>query len=99
MRSDDLASTPVVSALSVTIDVEDTIQNGNDLVSGTGTYTVVFTRPFYSVNYAIGITNQGMATGDYYTLNNKTISGFDIAFKNSGGTGVSRTFDYIAKGF
>jgi hypothetical protein len=99
MRSDDLASTPVVSALSVTIDVEDTIQNGNDLTSGTGTYTVVFTRPFYSVNYAVGITNQGMATGDFYTLNNKTINGFDIAFKNSGGTGVSRTFDYIAKGF
>jgi hypothetical protein len=99
MRSDDLASTPVVSALSVTIDVEDTIQNGNDLVSGTGTYTVTFTRPFYSVNYAIGITNQGMATGDFYTLNSKTINGFNIAFKNSGGTGVSRTFDYIAKGF
>jgi hypothetical protein len=99
MRSDDLASTPVVSALSVTIDVEDTIQNGNDLVSGTGTYTVVFTKPFYSVSYAVGITNQGMATGDYYTLNNKTISGFDIAFKNSSNTGVSRTFDYIAKGF
>jgi hypothetical protein len=99
MRSDDLASTPVVSALSVTIDVEDTIQNGNDLVSGTGTYTVTFTRPFYSVNYAIGITNQGMATGDYYTLNSKTINGFNIAFKNSSGTGVSRTFDYIAKGF
>jgi hypothetical protein len=99
MISSDLASTPVVSALSVTIDVEDTIQSGNDLTSGTGTYTVTFTRPFYSVNYAIGITNQGMATGDFYTLNNKTINGFDIAFKNSSGTGVSRTFDYIAKGF
>ena len=99
MTSFDLASTPVVSALSVTIDVEDTIQSGNDLTSGTGTYTVTFTRPFYSVNYAIGITNQGMATGDFYTLNNKTINGFDIAFKNSSGTGVSRTFDYIAKGF
>ena len=99
MTSNDLASTPVVSALSVTIDVQDTIQSGNDLTSGTGTYTVTFTRPFYSANYAIGITNQGMATGDYYTLNSKTISGFNIAFKNSSGTGVSRTFDYIAKGF
>jgi len=99
MTSNDLASTPVVSALSVTIDVQDTIQSGNDLVSGTGTYTVTFTRPFYSANYAIGITNQGMATGDYYTLNSKTINGFNIAFKNSAGTGVSRTFDYIAKGF
>ena len=99
MTSDDLASTPVVSGLSVTIDVEDTIQSGNDLISGTGTYTVTFTRPFYSANYAIGITNQGMATGDYYVLNSKTINGFNIAFKNSAGTGVSRTFDYIAKGF
>ena len=99
MRSDDLASTPVVTALSVTIDVQDTIQSGNDISSGTGTYTVTFTRPFYSANYAIGITNQGMATGDYYTLNSKTINGFNIAFKNSAGTGVSRTFDYIAKGF
>ena len=42
MTSFDLASTPVVSALSVTIDVEDTIQNGNDLVSGTGTYSSVY---------------------------------------------------------
>jgi hypothetical protein len=99
MRSDDLASTPVISALSVSIDVEDTIQSGNDIVSGTGTYTVTFTKPFYSASYAIGITNQGMATGDYYTLNSKTINGFNIAFKNSGGTGVSRVFDYIAKGF
>jgi hypothetical protein len=40
-----------------------------------------------------------MATGDFYTLSNKTINGFDIAFKNSSGTGISRTFDYIAKGF
>jgi len=99
MSSDDLASTPVVSALSINIDVQDTIQNGNDLTSGTGTYTVTFTRPFYSVNYAVGLTNQSMATGDFYTLSNKTINGFDIAFKNSSNTGVSRNFDYIAKGY
>ena len=99
MKSFDLASTPVVSALSVSIDVEDTIQSDNNLVSGTGTYTVVFTKPFYSASYAVGLTNQSMATGDFYTLSNKTISGFDIAFKNSTGAGISRTFDYIAKGF
>ena len=99
MTSSDLASTPVVSALSVSIDVADTIQSDNNLVSGTGTFTVTFTRPFYSVSYAVGLTNQSMATGDFYTLNNKTINGFDIAFKNSSNTGISRTFDYIAKGF
>jgi hypothetical protein len=99
MTSFDLASTPVVSALSVEIDVADTIQSDNNLVSGTGTFTVVFTKPFFSASYAIGLTNEGMATGDFYTLSNKTIGGFDIAFKNSSGTGISRTFDYIAKGF
>ena len=32
-------------------------------------------------------------------VSNKTINGFDVLFKNSSGTNVSRTFDFIAKGF
>ena len=99
LRSFDLASTPVISALSVSIDMPDRIFSGNDIVSGTSTYTVSFTNPFYSVNYAVGITAQGLATGDYHLLTNKTINGFDVAFKNSSGTGISKTFDYIAKGY
>jgi hypothetical protein len=99
LRSFDLASTPVISALSVSIDMPDRIFSGNDISSGTSTYTVSFTNPFYSVNYAVGITAQGLATGDYHLLTNKTINGFDVAFKNSGGTGISKTFDYIAKGY
>jgi hypothetical protein len=99
LRSFDLASTPVISALSVSIDMPDRIFSGNDISSGTGTYTVTFTNPFYSVNYAVGITAQGLATGDYHLLTNKTINGFNLAFKNSGGTGISKTFDYIAKGY
>ena len=95
----DLSSTPVISALSVSIDMPDRIFSGNDIVSGTGTYTVTFTNPFYSANYAVGITAQGLATGDYYLLTNKTINGFNVAFKNSSGTGVSKTFDYLAKGY
>jgi len=99
LRSFDLASTPVISALSVSIDMPDRIFSGNDIVSGTSTYTVTFTNPFYSANYAVGITAQGLATGDYYLLTNKTINGFNVAFKNSSGTGVSKTFDYLAKGY
>ena len=99
LRSFDLSSTPVISALSVSIDMPDRIFSGNDIVSGAGTYTVTFTNPFYSANYAVGITAQGLATGDFYLLSNKTINGFDVAFKNSSGTGVSKTFDYLAKGY
>ena len=99
LRSLDLSSTPVISALSVTIDMQDRILSGNDIVSGTGTYNVVFTNPFYSSNYAVGITGQGLNTGDFFTISSKTVNGFNVAFKNSSGTGVSRTFDYIAKGY
>jgi len=99
LRSFDLSSTPVITALSVSIDMPDRIFSGNDISSGTGTYTVTFTNPFYSANYAVGITAQGLATGDYYLLTNKTINGFNVAFKNSSGTGVSKTFDYLAKGY
>ena len=97
--SRDGATTPVVSALSVTIDMEDRIQSANDVVSGVGTKTVAFTNAFKTVNYAVGVTGQGMATGDYFLVENKTINGFDVTFKNSSDTVISRTFDYIAKGF
>jgi hypothetical protein len=97
--SRDGATTPVVSALSVTIDMEDRIQSANDVVSGVGTKTVAFTNAFKTVNYAVGVTGQGMATGDYFLVENKTINGFDVTFKNSSNTVISRTFDYIAKGF
>ena len=97
--SRDLASTPVVSEVTVTIDMEDRIFSGNDITSGAGTYTVTFTNPYKSVNYAVGVTGEDLATGDFFVVENKTITGFDLTFKNSGGTAISRTFDYIAKGF
>jgi len=97
--SRDNASTPVVSAVTVTIDMVDRIFSGNDIVSGSGTKSITFTNPFKTVNYAVGITGQGMATGDYFLVESKTISGFNVTFKNSSNTAVSKTFDFIAKGF
>ena len=99
LTSTDLASTPVVQEVSISIDMEDRIFSGNDIVSGAGTKTVTFTNPFKTVNYAVGITGQGMATGDFFLVESKTINGFNVTFKNSGGTAVSKTFDFIAKGF
>ena len=99
LTSTDLASTPVVQEVSISIDMEDRIFSGNDITSGAGTKTVTFTNPFKSDNYAVGITGQGMATGDFFLVESKTINGFNVTFKNSGGSAVSRTFDFIAKGF
>ena len=99
LTSSDLASTPVVQEVSVTIDMEDRIFSGNDITSGAGTKTVTFTNPYKSANYALGITGQGMSTGDFFLVESKTINGFNVTFKNSSGSAVSKTFDFIAKGF
>ena len=99
LRSRDGETTPVVSEVSVSIDMPDRIFSANDISSGATTYTVSFTNPFKSVNYAVGITGENMATGDYFIVENKTINGFDVTFKNSSDTAVSRTFDWIAKGY
>jgi len=97
--SRDQLTTPVISELSVTLEMEDRIFSGNDITSGAGTYTVTFTNPFKTTSYAVGITGEDMATGDFFVVENKAIDSFDVTFKNSSGTAVSRTFDYIAKGY
>ena len=79
--------------------MQDRIFSGNDIVSGTSTKSITFTNPFKTTNYAVGVTAQGMATGDYFTVSNKAITGVDVAFFNSSNTGVSKTFDFIAQGF
>ncbi len=99
MTSTDLASTPVISEVTITVDMPDRIFSGNDIASGTSTKTVSFTTPFKTTAYAVGITGENMATGDFFTVSNKTVNSFDVLFKNSSGTNVSRTFDFIAKGF
>jgi hypothetical protein len=99
LSSSNQSATPLVSAVTVSIDMPDRIFSGNDITSGANTYTVTFTNPYKSVNYAVGITSQSDSTGDYYLLTNKTINGFDVTFKNSGGTTISKVFDYLAKGY
>ncbi len=99
IESLDNSSTPLIEEVTVTIDMVDRIISNNDITSGAGTKSVVFTSPFFSVNYAIGITAENMESSDFYEISNRSISGFDVIFKNSSGSAVSRKFDFIAKGF
>jgi hypothetical protein len=99
LTSSDLASTPVIEEVSVTIDMEDRIFSGNDITSGAGAKTVTFTSPYKTTDYAVGITAQGMATGDFFLVDTKTINSFNVTFKNSSGSAVSKVFDFIAKGY
>jgi len=58
---------------------------------------VAFDSPFRETP-AISITAQDMATGDYYAITSPSAAGFTIRFFNAAGAGISRTFDYLAKG-
>jgi len=95
--TDDQAS-PAVSYLSVAVDMPDRTASANDIVSGAGAKVVSFSNPFKATP-SIGIGAQDMQTGDYYEISSKSRSGFTITFKDSGGSAVSRTFDWVAKGY
>ncbi|NZD50548.1 host specificity factor TipJ family phage tail protein [Rhizobium leguminosarum] len=90
--------TPVVEALGVTVDMPDRVIAENDLLVSTSGRTINF-APAYYVLSGISIAAQNMLTGDYSEITAKTASGFTIRFKNSSGTPVARTFDYVAKGY
>lgn len=98
LSSTDSNVTPQITNLTVVVDMPDRVLTGQDIVSGTATYSVVFASPFKALQ-ALSVLPQDLTTGDYYAISNKTTSGFDVTFRNSSGTIISRTFDYIARGY
>lgn len=87
-----------IGPLAVTIDVPDRVEGKNNVTVPAGGMRVSFDAEFFTTP-AIAVTGENMATGDYVTLTNKDATGFDVRFYNSSGTGVSRTMDWIAKGY
>lgn len=99
LTSDNGTATPIVTAVGVVLRLESFVNSQNDLVSGTGTKSVIYPKPFRLLNsIAITLSVQDMSSGDKYAITSKSTTGFNIAFQNSGGSGVSRTFDYQSKG-
>lgn len=98
LRSEMSTVTPSISDISVTIDMPDRTESGKDIFPDAAGETISFTKVFRDTP-ALTITPQNMATGDYYTITSITPAGFHIRFFNSGGSGISRNFDYVAKGF
>ena len=98
LTNDDSQTSSNVKQIDIKLNMEERTFAENDLQTSSGSKTITYTNPFYGVP-AIGISAQNMATGDVFTISSKTVNGFTIAFANSSGGAVDRTFDYIAKGF
>lgn len=98
IRGEDDNNQVALATLGVTVDVPDRVESANNVSVPAGGLTVTFVNAFFDVP-ATAITAENMATGDYAQITAKTSAGFTIQFKNSAGTGVARTMDWIAKGY
>ena len=98
LSSTDTNVSPVVSALSVTVDMPNRTTSGSD-ITFTGTTNVTFDDAF-SATPAIGLSLANLANGDRYTITNKTRTGFTInTFTGGSASTNSVTLDYVAKGY
>ena len=86
-----------VSSLSATLESFQKIDTDQETTS-TSAYSLTFNTAFLTTP-KIAVTAQNMATGDFYEISSVSSTGFTITFKNSSGTIIARTFDYIARGF
>ena len=87
----------VVEQLGVITQFQRRTETQRNLTSGASSYTITFPSAFYTVP-SIGITAQDMATGDYFTVSSVSRTGFTVTFRNTGGSMVSKVFDYQAVG-
>jgi len=98
LSATEFGVTPVVSQLRVTIDMPDRVVADEDLTVTVSGLSVAFTPAFRALK-GLAISGQGLQTGDYYVITNKTNEGFDVAWYNSSDVAVERTMDYVAAGY
>jgi hypothetical protein len=101
LRMESLAQniTPKVTILSVTVDMPDRIERGEDVTVPTGGLTVTYEPPFKK-NPSVNLTTQDLQVGDRYDYISKTASGFTVKIYNTVSIGyVERVVDYIVSGY
>jgi len=90
---------PKINNCQVKLFMMERTDRQQNIVSGTSTSgkAVTFGTAFYA-EPSVTIAAQDLATGDFFTITSKSATGFTIEFFNSGGSTISRTFDYVANG-
>jgi len=86
-----------ISELSASVELPDRVETDRQITSGTTTKTITYITQFFILP-VVTITGVDMMTGDYFTISNESVSGFDINFYNSSDVGISRVFNYNSTG-
>jgi hypothetical protein len=92
-------ATPSVQQLSVTIDMADRIEKGDDVSAPTAGIVVTFPNGKYRTVPAVVITPQNMVQGDYYKVDQKTETSFRVRFWTSANALKPMVFDWMSKGW
>lgn len=92
--------TPVVSALSVSVDMPDRIDSARNLMSDPAGSAIVFS-PAFRATPAIGITAFALQEGENFEITDESATGFTITFYAPGSpsVGVARRYDWFARGY
>ena len=98
LTTEHYSTTPVVTELSVEIDMPDRIAADNDLAVPETGLCVDYNPPFL-VEPSLGLSCQDMRSGDYYEFDRKDRTGFCLTFYDATNAPVTRSLDYIAKGY
>lgn len=96
--SADPAVNIIIDELGCVVELQQRVEQSATLTSGAGTYSVTFAEAFYQPP-SIGVTGYDMTSADYFTIASVTRTGFQVTFRNSGATAVSRQFNYTAIGY
>lgn len=94
----DNTVTPVVKAVSVTVDMPDRIEAMSDLTVPTSGLRVDFAPPFKQLQ-ALAVDGQGLSSGDRREITERSETGFTVRFFNAANQPVARSIDVIAKGY
>ena len=98
LTSRNLMATPAVEELAITLDMPDRMDAGANVSSSTSGTSLTFS-PAFKATPAIAVTGTNLASGDYAVITSQSRTGFTVQFKNSAGTGISRSFDWVARGY
>lgn len=98
MESFQDSVTPLVTNLSVRIDMPDRVVSEHARVCPLHGETVLYDNPFKETPSMV-ITMQGANVGDQVIKSAESALGFTVNFKDVSGTDISKTYDYQAKGY